>query len=83
MPTIRGKNVAQLLRAAESLPTVQFVLAGTPPRQPAPSNVRVLGEVPDVAEVMRGATLFILPSLQEGFGIVAAEAMGCTEASRW
>src|SRR5207302_8172851 len=29
----------------------------------------------DVAAALRGATLFVLPSWQEGFGIVAAEAL--------
>jgi glycosyltransferase involved in cell wall biosynthesis len=71
------KNIAQLLHAAASLAGMQFVLAGRPPREPTPPNVRVLGDVPDVAEVMRRATLFVLPSRQEGFGIVAAEAMAC------
>jgi phosphatidylinositol alpha 1,6-mannosyltransferase len=35
----------------------------------------VLGEVASVAEPLRDATLFVLPSLQEGFGLVVAEAL--------
>ncbi len=36
---------------------------------------RALGQVPSVADVLRRASLFVLPSLQEGFGIVVAEAL--------
>ncbi len=34
-----------------------------------------MGTVPSVAELVRRAALFVLPSLQEGFGIVVAEAL--------
>lgn len=40
-------------------------------------GVEWLGGVPSVADVVRSATLLVLPSLQEGFGIVVAEALAC------
>jgi glycosyltransferase involved in cell wall biosynthesis len=48
---------------------------GAPPAQVVPDGVEVLGEVASVAEPLRSATLFVLPSLQEGFGLVVAEAL--------
>ena len=35
------------------------------------------GDTASVAEVLRGASALLLPSHQEGFGIVAAEALAC------
>ena len=42
---------------------------------PLPAGVDATGHVDSVAELIRGAALFVLPSLQEGFGIVVAEAL--------
>jgi glycosyltransferase involved in cell wall biosynthesis len=69
------KNVGLLLAAARQLPEVRIVLAGSPPGGPLPANVSALGVVPDIAAVLARATLFVLPSRQEGFGIAAAEAL--------
>jgi glycosyltransferase involved in cell wall biosynthesis len=73
------KNVALLLdafaRLRTRLPQVRLSLVGAPPAQPVPDGVEVLGEVQSVAEPLRSATLFVLPSLQEGFGLVVAEAL--------
>jgi glycosyltransferase involved in cell wall biosynthesis len=69
------KNVGLLIEAARRLPEVRVVLAGTRPKGPLPRNVDALGTVTDVAAVLRDATLFLLPSRQEGFGIAAAEAL--------
>ena len=43
------------------------------------SSIEVLGHRNDVAELMRECDLFILPSIEEGFGLVCTEAMasGC------
>jgi glycosyltransferase involved in cell wall biosynthesis len=72
------KNIGLLLGAARRLPDFRFVLAGTPPTNAdIPSNVDALGRVEDVADVLRQGAMFVLPSLQEGFGIVAAEALAC------
>ena len=73
------KNVALLLdafvRLRERVPRARLSLVGAPPAQAVPDGVEVLGEVASVAEPLRSATLFVLPSLQEGFGLVVAEAL--------
>ena len=73
------KNVALLLdafaRLRARLPQARLSLVGAPPAGRVPDGVEVLGEVPSVVEPLRGAALFVLPSLQEGFGIVVAEAL--------
>jgi glycosyltransferase involved in cell wall biosynthesis len=71
------KNVGLLLEVARLLPDVRFVLAGAPPVGGTPPNVTVLGRVGDVAAVLRSGSIFALPSRQEGFGIVVAEALAC------
>lgn len=40
-------------------------------------GVEWLGGVPSVGDVVRSATMLVLPSFQEGFGIVVAEALAC------
>jgi glycosyltransferase involved in cell wall biosynthesis len=39
-------------------------------------SVKVLGHRNDVPELMRKSDILILPSIEEGFGLVIAEAMG-------
>lgn len=39
-------------------------------------SVRVLGHRNDVAELMRQSDILVLPTIEEGFGLVCAEAMG-------
>ena len=60
------------LIAGEFLPAYQEKLA---PMLAHPS-VKVLGHRNDVAELMRGSDILVLPSIEEGFGLVIAEAMG-------
>jgi glycosyltransferase involved in cell wall biosynthesis len=68
------KNVRLLLDALPLIPDARVLLIGSAP--PAlPGRVEATGPVPSVAEHLRRATLFVLPSRQEGFGIVAAEAL--------
>src|SRR3954454_1869400 len=73
------KNVTLLLdafvRLRARVPQVRLTLVGAPPAQPVPEGVDVLGEVASVAEPLRTSALFVLPSLQEGFGLIAAEAL--------
>ena len=69
------KNVDLLIATAKQLPEIRVILVGDPPRGPLPSNVVSTGFVADVAAHLRRATVFALPSRQEGFGIVVAEAL--------
>ena len=39
-------------------------------------SVRVLGHRTDIPELMRKSDILVLPSIEEGFGLVCAEAMG-------
>jgi glycosyltransferase involved in cell wall biosynthesis len=73
------KNVGLLLDAfgllRTRLPDCRLTLVGAPLPGPMPAGVTATGPLPSVDEVLRRASLFVLPSLQEGFGIVVAEAL--------
>jgi glycosyltransferase involved in cell wall biosynthesis len=69
------KNVRLLLDALPSIPRARLLLVGAAPRGPLPERVEATGAVPSVSPHLRRATLFVLPSRQEGFGIAAAEAL--------
>jgi glycosyltransferase involved in cell wall biosynthesis len=69
------KNVQLLFDAVASLPEARLLLVGSPPRGRLPERVEATGVVPSVAPYLRRATVFVLPSHQEGFGIAAAEAL--------
>jgi glycosyltransferase involved in cell wall biosynthesis len=75
------KGIPVLLRAARRLPDLQFVLTGsvvTPSLlRGLPPNARWMGPLPhaDVAALMREADVFVLPSLEDSYGLVVAEAM--------
>jgi glycosyltransferase involved in cell wall biosynthesis len=75
------KNVRLLLEAwpeiHRSRPGARLVLVGRRPAVPLPDGVEALGEIPEIATELCKAALFVLPSLQEGFGLVAAEALAC------
>lgn len=59
-----------------------LVLAGSPAPRVEGETVRVLGVVPDddLPALYTGATMVAVPSLDEGFGLPAAEAMACHTA---
>ena len=40
-------------------------------------SVKVLGQRNDIPELMRKSDLLVLPSIEEGFPLVVAEAVGC------
>ncbi len=61
------------LIAGEFLPAYEEKLA---PMLSHPS-VHVLGHRTDVPELMRKSDILVLPSIEEGFGLVITEAMGC------
>src|SRR5207247_29152 len=74
------KNIGLLLDAFTLLRTrlsreVRLTLVGDSPLVPLPSGAHATGHVDSVAERIRGAALFVLPSRQEGFGIGVAEAL--------
>jgi glycosyltransferase involved in cell wall biosynthesis len=69
------KNARLLLDALALLPDASGLLIGSPPHGPLPERVEATGIVPSVAPHLRRATLLVMPSFQEGFGIAAAEAM--------
>jgi glycosyltransferase involved in cell wall biosynthesis len=77
------KNVGLLVDAfaeiKRRLPAARLRLVGRPPLRSVldrvPADTDVLGEVDSVAGHVRTASLFVLPSLQEGFGVAVAEAL--------
>ena len=75
------KNVRLLLDAFRlarvRMPELRLRLVGRPPAEQLPDGVEAVGEVRDVASHLRDARLLVLPSVQEGFGIAAAEALAC------
>jgi glycosyltransferase involved in cell wall biosynthesis len=73
------KNVPLLLEAFRLLRAThadaELRVVGEPPSRAVPPGVEVIGVVADLPAELRRAAIFVLPSLQEGFGIVAAEAL--------
>lgn len=63
----------RFLIAGEFLPAYEKRLADLL----AHPSVSVLGHRTDVPELMRRSDLLVLPSIEEGFGLVCTEAMGC------
>jgi glycosyltransferase involved in cell wall biosynthesis len=68
-----ASQTGTFLIAGEFLPAYQEKLA---PLLAHPS-VKVLGHRNDVADLMRRSDILVLPSIEEGFGLVITEAMGC------
>jgi glycosyltransferase involved in cell wall biosynthesis len=72
------KNLQLLLDALPLIrarvPAARLRLIGRRPRE-LPEGVDALGELDSIAGPLRESSLFVLPSWQEGFGIVAAEAL--------
>ena len=79
----RVKGLEIFLALAGAFPEVEFAALngwGTTAEDRAAiartPNARLLGNVPDIEEVLAGARLLLMPSLwYEGFGLIAMEAM--------
>jgi glycosyltransferase involved in cell wall biosynthesis len=73
------KNVRLLLDAwpgiRKALPRATLRLIGQPPGTTLPTGVDMRGDVESVPDNLRDASLLVLPSFQEGFGIVVAGAL--------
>ena len=82
-----NKGISDLIQAVAQMPQapegVVLVVGGTGPemdalqaeaRERLPGREFFLGDVQDVADVYGGADLFVLPSYEEGFGLVYIEA---------
>jgi glycosyltransferase involved in cell wall biosynthesis len=67
-----ASETGTFLIAGEFLPAYADRLA---PQLSHPS-VHALGHRTDIPELMRGSDMLVLPSIEEGFGLVCAEAMG-------
>ncbi|MDQ6801707.1 MAG: glycosyltransferase family 4 protein [Acidobacteriota bacterium] len=77
------KNVDRLVAAFGRVPGAQLILAGgTFERFRERDRIVVAGFVSsqELASLYRGAIALVLPSLEEGFGLPAAEAMACGAA---
>ncbi len=80
----RGKNVSALVRAVAELgPNAHLVVGGhgedfeqvqTTARECLGDRGHVLGRVPSVEEIYAASDVFVLPSAEEGFGLVYLEA---------
>jgi glycosyltransferase involved in cell wall biosynthesis len=88
--TARHKNAERLIEAFSRMATTDVELAVVgPPAALAPSleslpsavrqRIRLIGTVDDetLAALYTGASIFVFPSLKEGFGIPPLEAMAC------
>ncbi len=73
---LQRTGVECLYRIAGDGP-LKEILTGVAADLGVSSTVEFLGEVSDVPFQMRQADVFLMPSLREGFGIAAVEAMAC------
>jgi glycosyltransferase involved in cell wall biosynthesis len=73
------KNLDLLLDAFTVLrdwvPNARLRVVGAPSSRALPAGAESIGVVDDLPSVLRKATILVVPSRQEGFGIAAAEAM--------
>jgi N-acetyl-alpha-D-glucosaminyl L-malate synthase BshA len=86
-PVKRVLDVVHVFAGVRKAMPATLVLVGDGPDRDAAEHevdrlglkrdVRFLGKVDNVGEVLRGGDLFLLPSATESFGLAALEAMAC------
>lgn len=86
-PVKRVPDVIEAFARIRRQVPATLVLVGDGPERPATEaaiarlgvgeHVRFLGKVDAVADLLRAADLFLLPSASESFGLAALEAMAC------
>ncbi len=86
-PVKRVGDVVKIFASVRTKIPATLVLVGDGPDRDAAEqqvdslglhkDVRFLGKVENVGDVLRGADLFLLPSATESFGLAALEAMAC------
>ena len=65
---------AELLLVGDVVPEFQTILRQYLPRNPA---IKLLGHVENTVSLYQQASVCILPTLEDGFGLVVLEAMAC------
>ena len=86
-PVKRVSDVVKVFATVRQKLPATLVLVGDGPERDATEqqvdtlglrkDVRFLGKVESVGDVLRGSDLFLLPSATESFGLAALEAMAC------
>jgi N-acetyl-alpha-D-glucosaminyl L-malate synthase BshA len=83
----RVKDVVRIFaRVRKTMPATLLMVGDGPDRDEAQreaatlgvaEDVRFLGRLDSVADILRGTDIFVLPSQTESFGLAALEAMAC------